>query len=289
MTATLNIIGGGRVGQTLAHLWHAQGQFTIAQVLCRSQHSAERACDFIGSGQPIANSEQLQAADIWLISTPDQAIAKAVEAIAKRQLLRADNLVFHCSGALPAKILSPLKAQGAAIASIHPVHNFANPQGSVSSFAKSVCAYEGDAEALQQLLPAFSALDAQLLAIDGNSKSLYHAGSVIASNYLVSLLDAGLACLEKAGLDRHQASELLAPLVHTTVDNVLQSSAEATLTGPIARGDLPIVEKQYRALVEQLPEQAELYRVLGSKTVEIARRQASANQDKLDQIENLLK
>lgn len=48
---TLTIIGGGRVGQTLGHLWRNTKTFDVRQVLSRSKVSAERAVEFIEAGE----------------------------------------------------------------------------------------------------------------------------------------------------------------------------------------------------------------------------------------------
>ncbi len=45
---TLNIIGAGRVGRTLAALWQQQGVFVIQDVLNRALESARAAGAFIG-------------------------------------------------------------------------------------------------------------------------------------------------------------------------------------------------------------------------------------------------
>ena len=48
---TLNIIGAGRVGQTLARLWHARAVFQIGAVCNRSIGSAQAAVTFIDAGK----------------------------------------------------------------------------------------------------------------------------------------------------------------------------------------------------------------------------------------------
>jgi len=50
---TLNIIGAGRVGRTLAALWHAQRTFQIQDVCSRTPDSARAAVSFIGSGRAV--------------------------------------------------------------------------------------------------------------------------------------------------------------------------------------------------------------------------------------------
>lgn len=282
---TLSLIGAGKLGQTLAHLWHTRGQFRIQQVLTRSLPSARAACDFIGGGEAIDEMQDLLPADLWLIATPDGDIARCAERL--QPLLSPNTILFHCSGALNSDILNG--TSGAAVASIHPIHSFASPAESVGKFAGSFCGYEGSDTALAVLKPAFESLGAQLFAIDGQHKTLYHAASVIACNYLVSLMDASLTCFEAAGVSRTQAQQLLLPITHQTLDNALHGTPGSALTGPISRGDLHTVERQLAQLQHLKPELARLYAVLGMQTVELAQaRPNPASPAQLAAIESLL-
>ena len=69
---TLSCIGAGLLGKTLCHL--LSNQLSIQQVINRSVASSQQAVDFIGAGRP-ASIDNLEPADIWLIATPDDAIA----------------------------------------------------------------------------------------------------------------------------------------------------------------------------------------------------------------------
>lgn len=281
---TLSLIGAGKLGQTLAHLWQSQVQFQIQQVCTRSLAGARAACEFIGAGEAIDSMERLRPADLWLIATPDGEIARCAQQL--QPLLGPDNVVFHCSGALSSSLLRG--SSGAAVASVHPIHSFAAPAESVRRFAGSFCGYEGDAAALDLLKPAFAALGAQLFALDGQHKTLYHAASVIACNYLVGLMDASLSCFEAAGVSRGQAQQLLLPITHQTLDNCLHGSPAAALTGPIARGDLHTVARQLDQLQQLDPALAQLYAVLGLQTAQVAESRSSANRQALDSIRSLL-
>jgi len=275
ITPHLNIIGGGKLGRTLGRLWTAQNCLQVAQVFCERLNSAQQAVDFIGAGQATHRWEAFESAEFWLIATPDGAIANSALTLARSGLIRDGDIVFHCSGALPSTFLHPLTDSGALTASIHPVHSFADPAASVQTFAGTLCACEGNPQALEHLMPLFDTLGAQLLTIDSDCKSLYHTGAVIACNYLAPLLDASLQCLQTAGLARRDAAALLAPLVHSTTDNVLQTSATQALTGPIARGDQGTIEKQLQALAEQLPHLLPLYKTLGLVALTLAEQQQS--------------
>ena len=67
-------------------------------------------------------------------------------------------------------------------------------------------------------------------------RALYHAGAVIASNYLVTLHRAAATLFEEAGAP----PEALVPLMRRTIENGFE------LTGPIARGDWATVERASR-------------------------------------------
>ncbi len=288
MPPVLNIIGCGKLGQTLAKLWHQQRVFSIGKILNRSLTSAQAAVEFIGAGQAVATSDQLTHADSWLIATDDQAIGPCIDQLAVNAPIQPGDSVFHCSGALSSEQLISAKHRGAVIASAHPVHSFADPHQSLISFAGSYCALEGDTQAVAHLTTAFEAIGAETISIDASHKLLYHGASVIACNYLVPLLDASLQCLLKAGIERTQATQLLSPMIHNTVDNLFQHDSASALTGPIARGDAATVSAQLSALKQQLPEFTDLYRSLGLLTVNIARQQAQASAEDLNLIQQTL-
>ncbi len=50
------------------------------------------------------------------------------------------------------------------------------------------------------------------------AKPVYHAASVFASNYLVTLTHAAVSLLERAGLDREAALAALRPLQQRTIE-----------------------------------------------------------------------
>jgi predicted short-subunit dehydrogenase-like oxidoreductase (DUF2520 family) len=122
--------------------------------------------------------------------------------------------------------------------------SIADPAHAVDTFAGTWCGAEGDEGALAVLKPAFEAIGAKIFDIDCGSKTIYHAASVIVSNYLTALLEAGVRCYEKGGLSRNVALEVMEPLVRETVNNVFRDGTAGALTGPIARGDHAVVARQ---------------------------------------------
>lgn len=270
MRRTLNIVGCGKVGQALGHLWASQQTFIVQDVLTRSRDSALQAIAFMGAGQAIGSYAELRPADVYLIGTPDDQIAACAQALAECGCLRPDDVVFHCSGALPAAVLEPVSLRGATIASIHPIRSFANPQQVVEHFAGTYCGVEGDQAALDILNEAFAAIGAQPVPIQAEFKNVYHAAAVFASNYLVTLLDVAVAAYVKAGMPQEVALALLEPLVRGTIDNVFRLGPTEALTGPIARGDIATVVRQYGAVKAWDQERAALYKQFAKLTTDVA-------------------
>ncbi|MGI4849143.1 MAG: Rossmann-like and DUF2520 domain-containing protein [Janthinobacterium lividum] len=269
---TLNIIGAGKLGRTLGRLFACHGVYEIGAVMCRTQAHAQEAVAFIGHGTPCCDISALRPASVTLIGTADDHIAPVCSQLAQAGLFRAGDTVFHCSGALPADVLAAASGAGCAVASIHPMRSFANPEQVASSFAGTWCGVEGQADALSLFLAGFASIGARTVPIHAADKTLYHAAAVFASNYLVTILDVALSVYARAGVPRTIALEMIAPLVRGSVENVLANGPENALTGPVQRGDLATVENHYRALRACDPRSASLYRQLARAAAVLARR-----------------
>jgi predicted short-subunit dehydrogenase-like oxidoreductase (DUF2520 family) len=284
----LSIIGCGNAARTLGRLWHEAGYFEIAGILNRRFESSREAADFIGAGDAVGSIDALPDSDSFLIGTPDAAIGTACEALAQSRKLNQGITVFHLSGALASSILEPARKAGASVAGIHPVKSFADPAQSILDFNGTWCGCEGDPEALAELKPAFEQIGARLFDIDAASKTLYHAASVVACNYLVALEEVSLQAFEQAGVSRELGLQILEPILHGTVDNIVKLDTTEALTGPIARGDAETVARQLRALEAWNPEFAELYRRLGRIAADLSQKQGNVSEAALVKIRALL-
>src|SRR5262249_50759233 len=137
---------------------------------------------------------------------------------------------------------------GARIASIHPVKSFADVDSSIATFSGTFCGIEGEESVCRVLTDAFTRLGAHIFAVKTENKMIYHAATVMVCNYLTALMEVGLRCYEQSGLTRQKALEVMQPIVQGTVDNIFCMGTASALTGPIARGDHRLVEKQIEAL-----------------------------------------
>jgi predicted short-subunit dehydrogenase-like oxidoreductase (DUF2520 family) len=285
---TLNIIGCGRLGQTLAKLWSQQAVFTIQDVMNRTIESAAAAVAFIGAGRAVTDAADLRPADLFLIATPDDAIATCAHRLTQAGCLQPGNIVFHCSGALPSTDLNMVTACGAFVASVHPVKSFATPGRAVRSFAGTYCGVEGDPDALAVLQLAFTRIGGKLFTIDATQKTFYHAAAVLVCNDLTALLELGARLYEKAGLSRQTAFDVMQPIVRETVEAAFTLGTARALTGPVARGDYTTVAKQLNALHAWNPQIEDAYRALGAIALDLAKAQGIADEAALAHLQKLL-
>ncbi len=269
---SLNIVGCGRVGRVLGRLFAQQNGLLVQDVLTRSSASAGDAVAFIGAGRACSEITELRIADITLLGVPDDQIAASCAALAASGLLNENSVVFHCSGALSSDALSAARARGAAVASVHPVRSFADAETVAQNFPGTFCGVEGDARALQLLQPALLAIGARLVPIDAGAKTLYHAASVFASNYLTTIVDTALRAYIAAGIAPDLARQMAQPLIAESIANIFKLGPEQALTGPIARGDLTTVAKQQAAVAAWDSTAGTLYEALADATKQLAQR-----------------
>lgn len=266
---TLNLVGAGRVGKTLGRLWQQAGVLQIQDVLTTSAASAQAAVDFIGAGRAVASPAQMRPASLWLLAVPDRQIAASAQSLAALRLPPA--LVFHASGALAAAELAPLQAAGWHCASAHCILSFADPAQALAQFAGTACALEGDTAATQRLEPLFTAIGAQCFALASEHKLVYHAAAVWATNFLPVLQAQAEALWRHSGLPAELLPGLRERLLRNAVDNLLALGPAAALTGPAARGDTALVERQGQAIQALDAEAGAAYAALSAMAARLAR------------------
>jgi len=268
----LHIVGCGRAGRTLARLWAEAGVFRIGCIVNDTKASAGRAAAFIGAGRAAGALDGVEADEWLMLAVPDGALESAAGSLAEN-LHSPPALAFHISGAVPAEVLRPL---GCPVAAVHPVCPFADPQAALASFAGSHALGEGDAAALDRVLPAFAAIGARIGRFRPSDKRLYHAATIAASNFL-NVLDAlALDLAEAGGVAPEVMQPVLVSLQRTALDNIERSGPAAALTGPIERGDGQTCQLLMDSLDEVDVEHRKLFRQLGLAALALARRKHGA-------------
>jgi predicted short-subunit dehydrogenase-like oxidoreductase (DUF2520 family) len=266
---SITMIGGGRLATNLGRLWAAHGTIRIQDVLCRSQNDSRRAVGLMGAGRPVTKFEALHRADVYLIATPDGAIETSTERLVAAGCVDESCVVVHCSGAESSELLKSARQAGAAAASAHPLMTFTTQPMPMENFTGTYCAIEGDARACSCIGTLFSELGANIINLSTGQKLLYHAAATFASNYLITMMQMAIEIHESLAIQPEVSREMLAPLARRSLENAIALGPRAAMTGPIARGDAELVERQFTALEAANPRVATLYRALAASTARV--------------------
>jgi predicted short-subunit dehydrogenase-like oxidoreductase (DUF2520 family) len=219
MIKSVNVIGRGRVGSALAARLEERG------VELRED-----------------------AAELTLLCVPDAAIRDVARGLSPGQ-----GWVGHVSGATPLSALDPHERRF----SLHPLQTFTRARGpeQLDGAWAAITAETDDARELGFELARVLGLEP--FELDDDERALYHAGAVVASNYLVTLYEAAAGLVAAAGAP----PEALEPLMRRTIENGFE------LTGPIERGDWETVDAHREAIRHARPDLEALYDVLAEATV----------------------
>jgi predicted short-subunit dehydrogenase-like oxidoreductase (DUF2520 family) len=281
------IIGLGKVGTAIGHLLKSSGH-KITAVSDASAFALKKALPYTGGRSFLDPKKAVAQADSILISTPDDFIRSACEAIASPELVR-NKFVFHVSGAGGLDLLSAANKAGAVTASIHPLQSFSSISNAIKSIPGSFFGVTAGKRAKKQALTIVRDLGGIPLLVSDAQKPLYHAAACIASNYLVSLLNVVESLYESVGISRTKARRAYLPLIYGTLKNIEASGCVQALTGPIARGDAGTIQKHTKAIKAAHPRYAALYSTLGKLTADIAREKGTLSAAQAKIINQLLK
>ena len=188
--------------------------------------------------------------ELVLLCVPDSAIAEVAASVSPGPW------VAHVSGATPLAALAPHARRF----SVHPLQTFTRARGAeqLDGAWAAVTAETEVARAAGWSLA--ETLGLRPFELADSARTLYHAGAVFASNYVVTLQRAASLLFESAGAP----PEALEPLMRRTIENGFE------LTGPIARGDWSTVEAHRGAIQERRPELDHLYETLAGATLALA-------------------
>ncbi len=271
----ISIIGPGVVGTALGRLACSAG-YRVAAVGGGSQPArAQALAEAVGGAKVSSPPEAASAGQLVLLTVKDAAIQPVCEQLARAGGLGHHPVVAHCSGALNCEVLSAARQMGCSVGSMHPLQTFPNVEAAISALPGAYFFIEGDRSAVVVLEQLTRCIGAHPVRIDPSVKPLYHAAAVMSANYITTLLDAAMQLYQTIGVDRTEARKAVAPLVRATVENVLKKGTGEALTGPISRGDVETVRRHLEAMGQVDEATRDLYRILGRRTVEIARRKGS--------------
>lgn len=284
----IGFIGAGKVGTAFGKYLSNNG-FNVKGYYSRSEKSAQNAARFCNSRVYSSINELTHSADIILITTNDDEIAKIVEKLTKENILSTGQIVVHMSGASSSEILKAVKEKGCFTYSLHPLQAFADIEKAVMDLENTVFSIEGDKEKIHILEEILKATGNKYFKITKEQKSIYHAGACVVSNYLVTLMDWGLSLFESIGIKSDDGYKALYPLIEGTIKNIHKLGPEKALTGPIARGDVETVENHIKSIKNTVQDKMDFYRLMGNMTLELAKKDRLNDNKKIKELQNILR
>lgn len=282
------VVGAGPVATALAGSLRRAG-LPVLGLWARLPAAARAAARTAGvAGFSSAPPDLLLEAEVVILAVRDDAIAEVAAMLCGTGLITRKHVLLHCSGAVAAgEVLADVVERVGGVGTLHPLR--AIPDGSVN-LRGTVFGIEGDAVGLASARLLVERIGGVPLSLESSQMAAYHAAAAIASNYVVTLLDAAARALTAAGMPLDQALAALVPLARGALDNVADHGAAQGLTGPIRRGDASTVQRHLAAL-EVVPGTRELYRVLGRATADLVQQLpegAGANAAALETIRRAL-
>ncbi len=262
----VGIVGPGRAGTALGGALARAGHEVVAAAAV-SEQSKYRVRDHFPRAKLTGPAGVLEAADLVLLTVPDDVLPGLVEGLAATGAPYAGRLIAHASGAHGIRVLDPATRAGALPLALHPVMTFTGREDDVDRI-KGV---SFGVTAPDQLRPAAEALVIEMggepVFIAEENRALYHAALAFAANHLVTLVSQAASLLREAGADN--PNRMLGPLLGAALDNALRFG-DAGLTGPVARGDDSTVAAHVAAIAAHEPAALPAYRVLARLTADRA-------------------
>ncbi len=266
----VGVVGAGRVGAVLAAALRAAGHDVVAASGV-SDESVDRIEAMLPGVPNLPPDEVVRAAELVLLTVPDDAIGPVAAGLAKVEAWRAGQMVVHTSGRHGISVLADAVAPGVVPFAIHPAMTFTGTSLDTARLVDAVFAVT----APPGMLPIAQALVVEMggepIVIEEWDRPLYHAALVHGANHVVTAVTQASAMLARIGIE--EPGRVLGPLTHASVDGALRDApgAVATLTGPVVRGDAGTVAAHLQALEDQ-PEARYAYRAMARATADLALR-----------------
>ncbi|HEX9063685.1 MAG TPA: DUF2520 domain-containing protein [Streptosporangiaceae bacterium] len=262
----VGVVGAGRAGTAMAVALARAGHRVVAASAV-SQASLDRVGASLPQARVARPEDVVRAADLVLLTVPDDALPGLVSGLAATGVPLAGRLIAHASGRHGLAVLEPATREGALPLALHPVMTFTGRPDDVEKMA-------GISFGVTAPDPLRAVAEVLVVEMGGNPvfiteehRGLYHAGLASAANHLVTLVASSADLLARAGVP--DPAKMLGPLLGAALENALMFG-DAALTGPVARGDADTVAAHVRAIGAAAPETLGAYLALARLTADRA-------------------
>lgn len=274
--ARVGFVGAGKVGTALGELFRSCG-IVVSGYSSLLAEDAQASAEKTASDAYADAAEVVETSDVIFFTVPDGEISNAWKSLVASYGAAACDALFgkivcHCSGALPAAVLSDAAEYGAKAASVHPLFAISGGGSAQAKIGTALFTLEGDESALATVSALLDVCGVHHRKIASSDKPLYHAAAVCASNLAVGLFASAQTMLERCGFGADEARGALRPLFVANCESIAERGPVDALTGPIERNDAETVVGHLMAFREDptLLKERDAYTALSRVVVEVA-------------------
>lgn len=246
---SLVLLGAGRVASHLGPALKAAG-YDIRQVFSRTGESARRLAGILDTAWT-AEPDEVAAADCYLFSVADRAIAPLAARVAQRF---PQACFVHTSGSTPLSVFASLGVAGYGV--LYPLQTFSRDR--VLDFRTIPLFVEGSSpDVCSSLLALASDLSDRVLPLSSDKRFTLHLAAVFACNFVNHCYHVASDLLAAGNLP----FDLLLPLVQETAAKVRSLPPAEAQTGPAVRMDTGIISRHLDCLKDE-PLSHALYEIM---------------------------
>lgn len=228
------ILGSGNVAQHLIKVMKNSSTIDLVQVFARNPKQLNL---LLNSTKVISDYQKIAAADVYIISVSDNAIAEV-----SGKLPFENRLVIHTSGSSPLSVLSNKNRKGV----FYPLQTFT--KGKDVDFSPIPICIEAQNEQDIQLLETLAlAISKKKFKINSEQRKSLHVAAVFVCNFVNHLYQIGNEICETNQIP----FEVLHPLIQETAQKILEIKPKESQTGPAMRNDTKTIEKHLDFLSDE--------------------------------------
>ncbi len=266
MKISIGFIGAGTVATTFA-VKLAEGGYPVVAVADTDPESARRMAHRVQGCQVLSDNQSVvDAADLVIIATWDQAMAGVIDQLSWRE----GKSVVHTSGFFGTDILEPARQAGAEVGGFHPAQLFANLDQALTALPGSTFCLMGEPPLLDTLKDMVAALQSRYIVLRPDQKPLYHVALAFACDFTMVCVKICTELFQKFGVSSPEAIKAVTPILHGAVDGITTLGFPDCFSGPVTRGDLSVIGRHVATLEKNAPELAALFKTLEKHIVPMA-------------------
>jgi predicted short-subunit dehydrogenase-like oxidoreductase (DUF2520 family) len=174
-------------------------------------------------------------ADVYLIAMTDSSI----ETFSKKLVLKKE-LIAHTSGSVSMEVF---KKNFLNYGVFYPLQTITK-NSAVNFRSTPICIEATNIDAQQKLMKLAQSLSDTVFVINSEERKIMHLAAVFVSNFTNHLFHIGETILK----DNNLSFNLLKPLIAETINKLKNQTPAESQTGPAARNDKVIIERQLKML-----------------------------------------